>query len=224
MPNYLTIDRTYADNDILYEADFDNIATSIETFCNTTKLNEDNISSGIIERLAFPGLIALFSIEDSPTGWLACDGSVVSQATYADLYGVVGSTYNTGGEGGGNFRLPNYARRVPVGRGGSGTAVLGNALGNTGGEETHTLASDKSTIPSHAHPDTVGHAHVMTGRGGAGSVDSTLFRTSTGISTQTPVLQSTSAETSTITYNNTGGGDAHDNVQPSLVMQMMIKI
>lgn len=42
-----------------------------------------------------------------PAGWLEMNGQIVSQTTYAKLFGVIGTTYNTGAEGAGNFRLPN---------------------------------------------------------------------------------------------------------------------
>ncbi|WP_260620638.1 phage tail protein [Pseudomonas protegens] len=41
-----------------------------------------------------------------PTGFLEVDGSVQSAATYPDLAAYLGTTFNTGGEGAGNFRLP----------------------------------------------------------------------------------------------------------------------
>lgn len=42
-----------------------------------------------------------------PTGYLLANGQAVSQATYATLYALITTTFNTGGEGTGNFRLPN---------------------------------------------------------------------------------------------------------------------
>lgn len=42
-----------------------------------------------------------------PTGFLEVDGSVKSSATYPDLSAYLGTTYNIGGEGAGNFRLPD---------------------------------------------------------------------------------------------------------------------
>ena len=39
---------------------------------------------------------------------LICDGSTVSEATYADLFAVIGTKWNTGGEPGGSFRLPDF--------------------------------------------------------------------------------------------------------------------
>lgn len=44
----LTVTKTYADGDTLFEADLDNIKDDIENFVNVTKLNDDNIqASGI---------------------------------------------------------------------------------------------------------------------------------------------------------------------------------
>jgi microcystin-dependent protein len=70
--------------------------------------------------LAFPtGIVA--------PGYLELDGSVQSIATYPDLAAYLGTTYNKGNEGAGNFRLPesrgeflrgwDHGRGVDAGRG-----------------------------------------------------------------------------------------------------------
>jgi microcystin-dependent protein len=59
------------------------------------------VPTGMILPYAAPASVAL------PSGYLVCDGSTVSQATYFNLYAIIGSTYNIGGEGAGDFRLPN---------------------------------------------------------------------------------------------------------------------
>lgn len=82
-----------------------------------------------------PGTVADFGHATPPSGWLLCDGSVVSQATYADLFAAIGTTWNTGGEGAGNFRLPDATGRYARGSGG----------GKTTGQ---TLAA---ALPSHTH-------------------------------------------------------------------------
>ena len=41
-----------------------------------------------------------------PYGWLPCDGRLVDELVYADLFALIGSTYGT--DGGGNFNLPDY--------------------------------------------------------------------------------------------------------------------
>ena len=69
------------------------------------------------------GEIKLWPLNAAPTNYLLCKGGVVSQATYAGLYAVIGSAFNTGGEGGGNFRLPNLQNNYP--RGVNGAEVPG---------------------------------------------------------------------------------------------------
>lgn len=104
-----------------------------------------------------PGIMTPYGGAAAPAGWLMCDGSVVSQTTYADLYAIVGATYNTGGEGAGNFRLPDTRKRFVLGlaTAGFGTASI---LGGVGGawDHTHTLAhthtvSTSFNLPSHTH-------------------------------------------------------------------------
>lgn len=108
-----------------------------------------------------PGVVAPYAGSAAPAGWLLCDGSEVSQATYAALYAVVGATF--GAASAGMFRLPDLRRRVPVGAGGTGTAALGNAVGDAGGAESVTLTAAQSGSPAHTHPLTVGqHTHGVT--------------------------------------------------------------
>lgn len=101
------------------------------------------------------GVIVPYGGAAAPTGWLLCDGSVVSQTTYAALYAVIGTAFNTGGEGVGNFRLPDMRGRVPVGK---NTATFAT-LGATGGAETVTLTA--AQIPSHTHSGTTGSENTV---------------------------------------------------------------
>lgn len=54
------------------------------------------------------GSIVSFPVATVPAGYLELDGSVQSIATYPDLAAYLGSTFNTGGEPAGTFRLPDY--------------------------------------------------------------------------------------------------------------------
>lgn len=74
--------------------------------------------------LAFPtGIVA--------PGYLELDGSVQSIATYPDLAAFLGTTYNKGNEGAGNFRLPEsrgeFLRGWDHGRGVDGGRTVGSA-------------------------------------------------------------------------------------------------
>lgn len=101
-----------------------------------------------------------------PENWLETAGQSLSRTTYAALYGKIGTTW---GGSGSSFNLPNFQRRVLVGRGGTGTGVLGNAVGNVGGVEAVTLTS--AQMPAHTHSVSVnsvgGHVHGLSGLSGS---------------------------------------------------------
>jgi microcystin-dependent protein len=90
---------------------------------------------------ANPGVIVAYGAATAPTGWLLCDGSAVSQATYAALYAAIGTDF--GPDTGGNFTLPDYRGRFALGKSATGT---GSTVGETGGALDHT-----HTGPSHTH-------------------------------------------------------------------------
>lgn len=150
-----------------------------------------------------------YSANGSPgDNWLACNGAVVSQTTYNQLYAVIGTTYNTGGEGSGNFRLPDFRGRTLVSpNDGSGRLPSwANALGGTGGESDHTLTT--AEIPSHTHTDS-GHAHsVDQFLPTAAGLEVTLASVDTGLPTASTGIGAANIQ-------STGGGTGHNNVQPS---------
>jgi microcystin-dependent protein len=97
---------------------------------------------------AAPGDLKDYAGTGTQDGWLVCDGSAVSRTTYSDLFTAIGIAWGSG-NGTTTFNLPNFQRRVAVGAGGSGTATLGNSVGNTGGEESHVQTVDE--LAAHDH-------------------------------------------------------------------------
>lgn len=91
-----------------------------------------------------------------PTGWLLADGSTVSQSTYADLFALLGTVHNTGGETAGTFRLPNLTRRVAVGY--DATALTTYDVGKVGGVES--VALTEAQLPVHHHVIDHNHPNV----------------------------------------------------------------
>jgi microcystin-dependent protein len=91
------------------------------------------------------GSLTAFAGSSAPTGWIVCDGSAVSRATYADLFAVIGITYGTG-DGSTTFNLPNLGGRNIIGK---GATPATDTLGETGGAETHTLTT--AQLASHTH-------------------------------------------------------------------------
>lgn len=104
-----------------------------------------------------------------PSGWLACDGALVSTTTYGALYAVIGHKYNGGVDpGGGQFRLPNLRRVFPAGIAASGglagsTQRSANGGGAKLGAWDHTHAAGTLAAASHQHSSgdlyAPGHGH-----------------------------------------------------------------
>jgi microcystin-dependent protein len=196
------------------------------------------------------GSITQFAGSTAPSGWLTCDGTAVSRTTFADLFAAIGTTYNTGGEAGTDFRLPNMKGRVPVGFDSAQTEF--DALGEAGGAKTHTLTT--AEMPSHTHTqnshnhtqDAHGHSindpshsHGMQAMGsnpsdntgtngyvltGASADTQGGFRSILGNFTGVTVNGNTATnQATTATNQNTGGGGAHNNLQPYIVLNYIIK-
>lgn len=100
------------------------------------------------------GTVTSYAGLSAPTGWVFCDGRTLSQSTYSALYTVLGTTYNTGGEAGGTFRIPDLRGRVclaPDAMGGvaANRVTSNNGLANSGGSESVTLTVTQ--MPLHSH-------------------------------------------------------------------------
>jgi len=116
-------------------------------------------SSSPIDLLFRPGMMIPYAGAAAPTGWLLADGSVVSQITYAALFAICGTTFNTGGEGAGNFRLPNPISRSVMGAG-TTAGLTSVAIGEKKGEETHVLLTGELATHNHGVTDP-GHNHTQ---------------------------------------------------------------
>jgi microcystin-dependent protein len=111
-----------------------------------------------------------------PAGFLEVDGSVQSAATYPDLAAYLGTTFNTGGEAAGVFRLPEsrgeFLRGWDNGRG----VDAGRAIGSLQAAE----------MAAHSHYNSLrasaeGNILALTVFGAPSSVGSSrVFQTSTG--------------------------------------------
>lgn len=143
------------------------------------------------------GAIAPYGGATAPTNWLICDGSAVSRVTYADLFSVIGTSFGSG-DGSTTFNLPDLRSRVPLGKDSRDTDF--DTIGETYGEKNHTLTIDE--MPSHSHS-------YMSSAGGGGW--------------RNQISAGSNEDTSLQSTYSTGGGQAHNNVQPSLVTNYIIK-
>ncbi len=134
----------------------------------------------------------------APSGYLLCDGSTFDGDQYPELRDCVGDTY--GVHSGNLYYLPNLKGRVPVGF--DSTQTEFDAMGETGGAKTHTLTV--SEMPSHSH-----------------TADGNLVPRGTGANFRE--LTDANTGTNNVTTRSTGGGAAHNNLQPYVVLNYIIK-
>lgn len=175
----------------------------------TLEADTTNIPTGVILELA---------VAQQPPGTLECLGQAVSRETFSDLFAVIGTRYGAG-DGSTTFNLPDKRGRVAVGAG-SGSGLTARTQGQVFGSETHVLT--ESEIASHTHTVTdPGHAHGVGPVSGATPYSNSIFST---VSTFGNANSATTTASETgVVFQNSGGGQAHNNMQASLVTKHYIR-
>lgn len=96
----------------------------------------------VLEQLTPPGAVLSFARNTAPAGWLACDGSTVSRATYAALFAAIGTTFGAG-DGATTFKLPDlrgeFVRGWDNGRGVDASRTFGSAQSDELKSHTHAV-------------------------------------------------------------------------------------
>lgn len=163
------------------------------------------------------GSVVPFAGTSAPSGYLLAQGQAVSRTTYSDLFSAISTTYGTG-DGSSTFNLPDLRGRVVAGKddmGGSSANRLtdqtgglnGDTLGDTGGSETHTLT--EAQLAAHTH--------------GAGSYTTNIKGSGIGSGNRAQSNNAAVDIAVTGTSGSTGSGDAHNNVQPTIILNYLIK-
>jgi microcystin-dependent protein len=83
------------------------------------------------------GTMQMYAGAVAPDGWLLCDGSAVSRADHAALFGAVGTAWGAG-DGSTTFNVPDLRGRAPIGAG-TGAGLTARTLGGVGGDEKTDL-------------------------------------------------------------------------------------
>jgi len=152
--------------------------------------------------------IRIMSFGFPPKGWALCDGQLMPINQNQALFSLLGTTY--GGDGRVNFGLPNLQGRTPIHMG------SGHTLGERGGEQAHTLSI--SELPTHVH--TCNASTVVannTAPTAAGVISKSLSANGYGSAANFLAMAPQA-------IGNTGGSQAHLNMQPFLVLNFSIAL
>jgi microcystin-dependent protein len=172
---------------------------TLGAFVNTAVLatNAEQLGGTPSAQVYMTGEVRMYAAASAPTGWLSCDGAEISRTTYAALFAVIGETYGVG-DGRTTFALPDFRGRAPIGIG-TGSGLTARAIGDETGTETHQLTIDE--MPAHNHD-------ILGGDSTGGGQNMRVTN---------------SATTYTTNIQSKGGGQAHNNMQPSLAVNFIIK-
>jgi microcystin-dependent protein len=157
--------------------------------------------------------IRLMSFVYAPKGWALCNGQLLPINQNQPLFSLLGTTF--GGDGRVNFALPDLRGRTPIHVG------SGHTLGERGGEQAHTLSI--AELPTHTHvlsgsslPNgNAANPHPVSG--------GTLLAADPG-NAYAAAIAGASVPLAAGTISNTGGSQAHLNMQPFLTVSFCIAL
>ena len=150
----------------------------------------------------------------APSGFLLCNGAVVSRSTYAALFAILGVVFGSG-DGSTTFTLPDYRDRMPVGAGTTYAAAgVGGSKDAITVSHTHT-ATSTVTDPGHAHNivhinNSATAGTYLSGNADAGGEVFATNSATTGITVAT-------------TNASTGSSGTNANLPPYLGIYFIIK-
>ena len=222
---------------------YDVAATNVTaTSVTATTVTANNLAGNVLPFLLPTGTVLPFAGQTAPAGFKLCDGAALNTFTFKELHAVISGVYGGTSHSAGTtdqdgvsttFNLPDLRGRVPAGSdfmnsgtagvGSSGTSnlsTIGTALGSTGGTQAHTLGSTQ--VPAHSHFS----VHTSSTTFEALDADKPVVvkqgdtsNTFTGYR-----LMGTAATPNIGRTDSFGGGGSHPNVQPTIVLNYMIKI
>ena len=155
------------------------------------------------------GVIVPFVGKKAPSGWALCHGGTLPKDEYPELYDMVGYLY--GGEGN-DFGVPDLRTRVPVGYDVRNPPF--NTLGAKGGAAEVKLT--EAQMPKHNHSQRVTAGNEGGNSGGV--------RRDSAETAKSSSFKSFKAYSHGITTHTRGGSRAHNNLQPYIVLEYIIKL
>jgi microcystin-dependent protein len=153
----------------------------------------------------------MFAGNFAPRGWALCDGQLLAISQNDALFSLFGTNY--GGDGRTTFGLPDLRGRVPLHMG-SGPGLSPRTIGAKSGSESVTLVTTQ--LPSHTHP-LQGSTDSATTPDPSGNV----FARSSGDAYGS---EFSASNMSPAAVGNSGGSQAHSNMQPWLAINFILAL
>jgi microcystin-dependent protein len=166
------------------------------------------------------GEIVMFAGNFAPRGWALCEGQLLAISQNDALFSLLGTVY--GGDGRTTFGLPDLRGRLAI-HAGQGPGLNNHNLGAKFGSENETLTT--AQLPNHNHGATSTTEIAVNSSAGEEGIGNGQY-----ISSHTDAFNTAATADKflgsnpefDITVGNTGGSQAHTNVQPTLVVNYII--
>ena len=169
----------------------------------------------------FLGEIEVFPFGFAPKGWAFCAGQILPINQNTALFALLGTTF--GGDGISNFALPDLRGRV-ANAFGQGPGLAPYTLGQTGGQETHTLTLNEMAAGGHSHAVNAKN----NGNTGGTNAPSDAVTLGSGYASEagSPAVNiySSAAPTVAMAALAPVGGQAHENRMPFLALNYCIAL
>ena len=168
--------------------------------------------------------IRLMPYSFAPLNWAFCAGQVMPISQNTALFSLLGTNY--GGNGTTVFGLPNLIGRVAVGAG-QGPGLTNRDLGETEGQQTVPI--DGQTLPAHTHSlqaidNALAKANVSVPANNTVFARAAISNQDAFNPYQTTPNPGLVAMSPQIVGTSTGGGQAHNNMQPYIVVNACIAL
>src|SRR5579863_5095748 len=154
--------------------------------------------------------IRMVSFNFAPKGWALCNGQLLPINQNQALFSLLGTTY--GGDGRSTFALPDFRGRTAMSYGAqpSGPSY---PIGTLIGEEQHTLVTQE--LPGHSHIPM-----ASTGSPAAPGPSNNFWASNSPQYAASPINTVLAPNA----IGNAGGGQAHENRAPYLVINFIIAL
>ena len=150
--NYVALEN-FLNNNVVHRDGSNGIDSGELALPGPPSLTNSAATKGYVDGIIPVGVVVPYAGATAPTGWLLCQGQLVSKDTYPLLWALLGDTYGTSTAT--QFYLPDLQSVFVAGK---GTVGWSNALGETGGDKdavvvthNHTMPQHKHTMPQHSH-------------------------------------------------------------------------